>query len=51
MDITFYDSVTGKPLFIAPRGRDINEFKESVLANGWPVFNEEEVSLYSSNIK
>jgi len=29
-EITFYDSVTGKPLFIAPRGRTAETFiKES----------------------
>lgn len=43
VDMTFYDSVTGKPLFVAPRGRDLEQFKESVIANGWLVFNEEEV--------
>ena len=25
-EITFYDSVTGKPLFIAPRGRTVEAF-------------------------
>ena len=25
-EITYYDSVTGKPLFIAPRGRTVQEF-------------------------
>ena len=25
-ELTFYDSVTGKPLFVAPRGRTIEEF-------------------------
>jgi hypothetical protein len=25
-EITFYDSVTGKPLFIAPRGRTAEAF-------------------------
>jgi hypothetical protein len=24
--VTFYDSVTGKPLFVAPNGRSVNEF-------------------------
>ena len=27
IEITFYDSVTGKPLFIAPRGRSFEQFK------------------------
>eukprot|EP00729_Bicosta_minor_P000854 gene854-24428_t len=34
-EITFYDTVTGKPLFIAPRGR--------TWAHGWPSFRDEEV--------
>merc|ERR1719329_1049288 len=25
-EITYYDSVTGKPLFIAPRGRTVQQF-------------------------
>jgi len=29
-EITFYDSVTGKPLFIAPKGRTFKEFKVRV---------------------
>jgi hypothetical protein len=28
LPITFYDSVTGKPLFTAPVGRTLNEFLE-----------------------
>lgn len=44
-EITFYDSVTGKPLFIAPRGRTFEDFKKESLSHGWPSFRDEEVSL------
>eukprot|EP01032_Pedospumella_encystans_P012797 gene12796-14776_t len=42
-EITFYDSVTGKPLFIAPRGRTFEDFKKESLNHGWPSFRDEEV--------
>ena len=42
-DTTFYDSVTGKPLFIAPRGRSFAEFAQESAAHGWPSFRDEEV--------
>ncbi len=42
-ETTFYDSVTGKPLFIAPRGRTFSEFKSESLSHGWPSFRDEEV--------
>jgi hypothetical protein len=42
-EITFYDSVTGKPLFIAPRGRSMDEFKKESRSHGWPSFRDEEV--------
>jgi|TARA_B100000085_G_scaffold244118_1_gene236436 peptide methionine sulfoxide reductase MsrB len=42
-ETTFYDSVTGKPLFIAPRGRTFGEFEEESKAHGWPSFRDEEV--------
>lgn len=42
-EITFYDSVTGKPLFIAPRGRTFADFKKESLSHGWPSFRDEEV--------
>mmetsp|Transcript_23921 Transcript_23921/g.31773 ORF Transcript_23921/g.31773 Transcript_23921/m.31773 type:complete len:162 (+) Transcript_23921:149-634(+) len=41
-EITFYDSNTGKPLFIAPRGRTMKEFLDESLAHGWPSFRDEE---------
>lgn len=42
-EITFYDSVSGKPLFIAPRGRSFTAFVEESRAHGWPSFRDEEV--------
>ena len=42
-EITFYDSVTGKPLFIAPRGRSFAQFKSESIKHGWPSFRDEEV--------
>ena len=42
-EITFYDSNTGKPLFIAPRGRTFKEFVIESKAHGWPSFRDEEV--------
>ena len=42
-EITYYDSVTGKPLFIAPKGRSAADFKKESLAHGWPSFRDEEV--------
>ena len=42
-EITFYDSVTGKPLFIAPRGRTWKEFVDESQSHGWPSFRDEEV--------
>lgn len=42
-EITFYDSVTGKPLFIAPRGRTFEEFRKESVSHGWPSFRDQEV--------
>ena len=42
-EITFYDSVTSKPLYIAPRGRTWKEFVIESRAHGWPSFRDEEV--------
>lgn len=41
--LTFYDTVTGKPLFVAPRGRSFDEFLEESKRHGWPSFRDEEV--------
>ena len=42
-EITFYDSVTGKPLFIAPRERTFEEFRKESEDHGWPSFRDQEV--------
>lgn len=41
--ITFYDSVTGKPLFRAPIGRSWADFIKESKSHGWPSFRDEEV--------
>ena len=41
--ITFFDSVTSKPLFVAPVGRDIEAFLNETDAHGWPSFRDDEV--------
>ena len=42
-EITFYDSNTGKPLFVAPRGRTWNDFVKESKVHGWPSFRDSEV--------
>ena len=42
-ETTYYDSVTGKPLFIAPRGRTFEDFESESRIHGWPSFRDEEV--------
>jgi peptide methionine sulfoxide reductase MsrB len=42
-ETTYYDSVSGKPLFIAPRGRSFDEFAAESKSHGWPSFRDEEV--------
>ena len=39
-EITLYDSVSGKPLFIAPRGRSVEEFITESQKHGWPSFRD-----------
>jgi len=41
--VTFYDSNTGKPLFVAPVGRSAEEFIEESMYHGWPSFRDQEV--------
>lgn len=48
VETTFYDSVCGIPLFIAPRNRTFEEFKEESLHHGWPSFRPEE--MVSENV-
>ena len=42
-ETTFYDSVTGKALFVAPKGRTFEEFEQESRVHGWPSFRDEEV--------
>jgi hypothetical protein len=41
--VTFYDSVSGKPLFKAPVGRSVDAFISESKVHGWPSFRDEEV--------
>jgi len=41
--LVFYDSVTGKPLFVAPIGRTADEFLRESEVHGWPSFRDQEV--------
>jgi hypothetical protein len=41
--VTFYDSVTGSPLFVAPIGRSAEEFIVESEVHGWPSFRDQEV--------
>lgn len=45
---TFYDSVTGKPLFRAPVGRTMEEFLAESNVHGWPSFRDQEVLFATS---
>jgi len=42
-ETSFYDSVTGKLLFVAPRGRTFEEFEQESRIHGWPSFRDAEV--------
>ena len=42
-ELTFYDVSTGRPLFIAPKGRSFEEFYSESTEHGWPSFRDEEV--------
>jgi len=41
--IVFYDSVSGHPCFVAPKGRSMDDFLSESLRHGWPSFRQEEV--------
>lgn len=43
-EIDFFDSVTGKLLFTAPKGRTMQEFLQESQSHGWPSFRDEEVN-------
>lgn len=42
-EVTYRDSVTGKPLFVAPKGRSVDEFIAESNSHGWPSFRDDEV--------
>lgn len=42
-ETTYYDPTTGKPLFVAPKGRSLEEFVAESKSHGWPSFRDEEV--------
>ena len=42
-ETTYHDSVTGKALFVAPRGRSFADFLHESRAHGWPSFRDAEV--------
>lgn len=41
--VTFYDSVSGKPLFLAPVNRSVDDFIAESKVHGWPSFRDSEV--------
>jgi hypothetical protein len=42
--IDYFDSVTGKLLFTAPKGRTYDMFIKESMSHGWPSFRDEEVN-------
>ena len=42
--ITFYDTVSAKPLFVAPRNRTMADFLAESKVHGWPSFRDSEVN-------
>jgi len=42
--VEFYDSITGKVLFTAPKGRTTEHFLDESNAHGWPSFRDKEVN-------
>eukprot|EP00978_Attheya_sp_CCMP212_P008289 scaffold19457_cov49-Attheya_sp.AAC.5 len=42
-EIKFFDSNTGKLLFVAPKGRSFEEFVKESVSHGWPSFRDDEV--------
>ena len=49
-EIAFYDSVDGKPLFVAPRGRSYAAFIDESRRHGWPSFRKQETNLTNVEI-
>lgn len=42
-EVKFYDSNTGKLLFVAPKGRSMDDFIKESVSHGWPSFRDDEV--------
>jgi len=42
-EITFFDSNSGKSLFVTPKGRNFDQFLAESRDHGWPSFRDEEV--------
>lgn len=42
-EVTFYDPACGVPLFVAPRGRSAQDFRQESISHGWPSFRDSEV--------
>ena len=42
-EMTYYDTVTGKPLFVAPKNRTMKAFLSESRKHGWQSFRDEEV--------
>lgn len=42
-EIIFYDTASGKPVFVAPRGRSWEEFVAESKHHGWPSFRDGEI--------
>eukprot|EP00593_Proboscia_inermis_P004926 CAMPEP_0171298634 /NCGR_PEP_ID=MMETSP0816-20121228/7417_1 /TAXON_ID=420281 /ORGANISM="Proboscia inermis, Strain CCAP1064/1" /LENGTH=178 /DNA_ID=CAMNT_0011773825 /DNA_START=62 /DNA_END=598 /DNA_ORIENTATION=- len=42
-EIKFHDSNTGKLLFVAPKGRSLDNFIKESISHGWPSFRDDEV--------
>jgi len=47
---TYYDSVTGLPLFRAPIGRSMDEFLAESNIHGWPSFRDAEVVWQNTRV-
>lgn len=43
-NVHFYDSNSGKLLFVAPKERSWNEWVEESINHGWPSFRDDEVN-------
>ena len=41
---TYYDSNSGRPLFMAPQNRSFDAFLQESINHGWPSFRDDEVN-------